>query len=271
MTSVVIPMSNEYVEDLKAEIIAILTFKGGTGKTTTAVNLARECAKTKRTLLVDNAPQANSSKGLGYPQTKDDITIFEVLSKQNPIREAIIKTEIPNLDLIPSNIKYIRRKVELGSHSVRLKNALKEVENDYDVIIIDNDPDYSIVTHNALVAANHVLIPIRIDAYALDGFDYLLEYVDEIKDDYNPDLKVLGAFINQYESNTNLMKSIKKQLYDSLGDLMLNTVVRKNIKLAEAPFTGQAIHDYDHKAAGAEDFRSLAEEVLGLVRTKQAG
>lgn len=248
--------------------ISIYNIKGGVSKTTTAINLASELATLgKRVLLVDNAPQSNATTGIGF-NAKDMPSILEVMTKEVDIKDTIIKSNIENLDLLPSHIRYITGDSKIGAHAVRLLRALEKVDNNYDFCLIDNDPAINILSTNSLVASDYVIIPIRIDKYALDGFGYLINTIESIQEDYNPNLKILGVLLTQYEKNATVMKTLKADLEEKLGDMVFNTVIRKNIRLVESPFYGQPVSVYDKNCYGAKDYVSFTEEVLSRVEEK---
>jgi len=246
--------------------ISIYNIKGGVSKTTTAINLASILASNGyKTLLIDNAPQSNATTSIGL-HAGEIPSILEVMSKEVEIKDAIVETKIENLYLLPSHIRYITGDNVIGSHAVRLIRALEKVQDNYDFCIIDNDPSVNIVSTNSLVASDYVIIPLRIDKFALDGFGYLLDTIKSIQEDYNPSLKILGVLLTQYEKNTNVMKSIKSDLESKLGNIIFDTVIRKNIKLVEAPFYGEPIYIYDANSNGTEDYVALTMEVLKRVQ-----
>lgn len=248
--------------------ISIYNIKGGVSKTTTAINLASELASLgKKVLLIDNAPQANATTGIGL-HAGEKPSILEVMTKEADIQDAIIETNIVNLHLLPSHIRYITGDSKIGAHAVRLLRALEKIKDNYDFCLIDNDPAINILSTNSLVASDYVIIPIRIDKYALDGFGYLLNTIESIQEDYNPNLKILGVLLTQYEKNANVMKSLKTDLEEKLGDMVFNTVIRKNIKIVESPFYGQPVNIYDNSSYGAQDYSSLTKEVLERVEEK---
>ena len=248
--------------------ISIYNIKGGVSKTTTAINLSSElAAQGNRVLLIDNAPQANATTGIGL-HAGETHSILEVMTKKVEIQDAITETDIKNLDLLPSHIRYITGDSKIGAHAIRLLRALEKIKDNYDFCLIDNDPAINILSTNSLVASDYVIIPIRIDKYALDGFGYLLNTIESIQEDYNPNLKILGVLLTQYEKNTTVMSSLKTDLEEKLGDMVFNTVIRKNIKLVESPFYGQPVNVYDRSSYGAKDYLALTEEVLQRVQEK---
>lgn len=246
--------------------ISVYNIKGGVAKTTTATNLS-SClaAEGYKVLLVDNGPQANATKGLGV-HASEEYCILEVMTKEANIKEAIVKTKFDNLDLLPSHIRYIKGDKIIDSNAVRLLRALEKVKDDYDFCIIDNDPAVNIISTNSLVASDYVLIPIRIDRYALDGFSYLIDTIEQIQDDYNPNLKILGVVLTQYETRGNVFKNVKNDLQEQLKDMIFETIIRKNIKIVESPFFDEPIDIYDKNSTGAEDYKNLTMEVLERVK-----
>ncbi|MDR5659298.1 ParA family protein [Serpentinicella sp. ANB-PHB4] len=245
--------------------ISIYNIKGGVAKTTTTVSLAAILAsKEKRVLLVDNAPQANATSGFGLYATESPC-IQEVMLKEAEIEDVILETNVKNVHIVPSNIRYITAETKIGENPTLLAQALDKVKDNYDYCLIDNDPAINIITTNALVASNDIIIPIRIDKYALDGFSYLLDTISDIQEKHNPSLKILGVLLTQFETNAKVMKSMRKQLKEKLGNLLFNTAIRKNAKFIEAPFFCKTILEYDSNSTGVKDYESLTEEVCSRV------
>lgn len=251
-------------------IIAITNQKGGVGKTTTAINLSSALAsKGHKTLLVDMDPQANSSMSFLDVHTVSR-SIYDVLVEPGSKVEEVIRpiTQIPNLSVIPSSIALAKIEAkllgELDSY-YRLNDALKQIQNDYEFILIDTPPTLGIITVNALVAATHVLIPIQASYFALEGTDDLLETIDKIKVRANPNLQILGAVITLYDKRTVLAKDIRKQISDVFGSKLFRTTIAKSVRLEESPAYRESIFSFAPTSSGAYEYYKLSEEVLSRV------
>ena len=248
------------------KVISLFNLKGGVAKTISSVNIATILAlKGKRVLLIDNDPQANSCINLNLASEKQK-GIFELLSdKELSIREVILKTNIENLDLVPSAIRYfdIEKKLahELNPYN-GLKKKLQEVKEDYDFVIIDNHPSKSTMSLNGLVASDEVLVPITPDNFALEGISYLFDKIQEVIEELNYDLKIKGVFLTRYK-NTTLCKEIRSYLQEELPTHLFKTVIRDTTKVGEST-TGEALAIYDKKATATQDYYSLVKEVFGI-------
>lgn len=243
-------------------IIAVANQKGGVGKTTTTINLGALLAKSgKKVLLVDFDPQANATSGLGFG--KDiDVTVGDVLFDATLITDAIVETPFSGLQLLPARPELATLEVDLVNELAReqrLKQALKATAFDY--VLIDCPPALGLLTINALTAADEVLIPVQAEYYAMEGLGQLLQTVKRIKQALNPKLHLLGVVMTMYDSRTSLSEQVKTELTKHLPKSVLNTVIPRNVRLAEAPSHGKPIHEHDRWSKGAKAYKQLAKEL----------
>lgn len=250
------------------KIIAICNQKGGTGKTTSAINLATYLAQSgKKTLLVDLDPQANATSGLGINKHKVQNSTYHILLEELDIKEALQPTPIPNLLLAPSNLDLTGAEVELVAvlgREYRLKKALDKERGNFDFMLIDSPPSLGLLTINALCAANSVLIPVQCEYYALEGLTQLVNTIKLIKDNLNPGLTVEGVLLTMADFRTNLTKEIIQEARNYFKDKVYSTVIPRNIRLTEAPSFGQPIFLYDKDSIGAIKYADFAKEILGM-------
>jgi len=239
--------------------------KGGVGKTTTAVNLSALVAEAgKRVLLIDIDPQGNATSGLGKADA-DSNTVYEVLLDAAPAKDAIVETGYGSLDLMPTSIELAGAEIELVSVENReqlLKNALEGVKADYDYIFIDCPPSLSLLTLNALVAADSVLIPIQCEYYALEGVGQLVNTIKLMRMKMNPDLQIEGILLTMYDARTNLCAQVVQEVRNHFRDEAFDTMIPRNVRLSEAPSYGMPIHLYDARCTGAQAYRDLAAELI---------
>lgn len=249
------------------KIIAIANQKGGVGKTTTSINLS-SCiaAKGKKVLVIDIDPQGNTTSGFGIEKNELENTVYELILGDISIEDCIVKDIFPNISILPSNVNLAAAEIELigiDKKEYILKNEVDWVKDKYDYIIIDCPPSLSMLTINSMTTADTVLVPIQCEYYALEGLSQLIHTVNLVKERLNPDLDMEGVVFTMYDSRTNLSMQVVENVKNHLSQSVYNTVIPRNIRLAEAPSHGIPIQIYDPKSAGAESYRSLAKEIIG--------
>ena len=247
-------------------VIAIANQKGGVGKTTTTINLSACLAeKGKKILVIDTDPQGNTTSGFGLEKNDIENTIYELLLGEISIEESIIKNAVEGVDIIPSNVNLAAVEIELigvDKKEFILKNEVEWVKDRYDFIIIDCPPSLSLLTINSMTTADTVLVPIQCEYYALEGLSQLIHTVNLVKERLNPDLDMEGVVFTMYDSRTNLSMQVVENVKANIQQKVYDTLIPRNIRLAEAPSYGMPINIYDPKSAGAEAYMSLADEII---------
>ncbi|MBU0468655.1 MAG: AAA family ATPase [Candidatus Omnitrophica bacterium] len=249
-----------------SKIISICNQKGGTGKTTTTVNLASSLAELgKKILIVDSDPQGNATSGVGVNKNELDRSVYDLLLNKETAKDVILNTAFPNLDIIPCNINLTGAEIELVgvfSRETRLKRALDEVKNGYDFIFIDSPPSLGLLTLNSLVASDSILIPIQCEFYALEGVSQLVNTIRLIKESLNAELTIEGVLLTMADYRTNLTAEVIGEIKEYFKEKVYKAVIPRNIRLSEAPSHGKPINYYEKSSVGAIKYMELAKELL---------
>lgn len=247
-------------------IIAVANQKGGVGKTTTSINLS-SClsALGKKVLAIDMDPQGNMTSGLGIEKEDVEYSVYDLIIGEADIQKVMVKNAFENLDVLPTNIDLAAAEIELigvEDKEYIIHNAVKDIRDEYDFIIIDCPPSLNMLTINAMTTADSVLVPIQCEYYALEGLSQLIHTIELVKERLNPHLSIEGVVFTMYDARTNLSLQVVENVKDNLNQNIYKTIIPRNIRLAEAPSHGLPINIYDPKSTGAESYMLLAEEVI---------